>query len=148
MKYVLFGTPRFAKMCSKGLIAADLVPVALVCNPTVPRAQEDHNSPLTNSSSPKKKTVPRSSATGEIGRWPHLAATRAPAGLFRVPAYAKISPRAVSVSRASAPRHPSIVLPKYRGASPIQSVLLPDRPKPARPFTPWTKKWTTRDLCP
>jgi methionyl-tRNA formyltransferase len=126
MKYVLFGTPRFAKIVLEGLIAADLVPVALVCNPDRPVGRKKIiTPPLTKQLVAEKKlsTIVLQPEKLDDGLISQLRALQP--DFFVVAAYAKIIPRAVlGIPRlGTLGTHPSL-LPKYRGASPIQSVLL------------------------
>ncbi len=133
MRYVFFGTPRFAAIILDRLIAAGMPPVGLVCNPDRPVGRKKIITP------PPTKLVAAAYAGAK-------AASAAPVAVlqperldeaciaelhalqpdfFVVAAYAKIIPRAVlDVPRlGTLGTHPSL-LPKYRGASPIQSVLL------------------------
>lgn len=126
MKYVFFGTPRFAEILLGRLIEAGMPPVALVCNPDRPVGRKKIvTPPLT------KQLVAAQSAAIQVLQPEKLEEdfTRQLKALqtdfFVVAAYAKIIPNAV----LKIPRlgtlgvHPSL-LPKYRGASPIQSAIL------------------------
>jgi methionyl-tRNA formyltransferase len=126
MKYVFFGTPRFAEIILGRLIEADRAPVALVCNPDRPVGRKKILTPPPT----KVRALQSDAATIDIIQPEKLddafirrLATLSP-DLFVVAAYAHILPREV----LAIPRlgtlgvHPSL-LPAYRGASPIQSVL-------------------------
>jgi methionyl-tRNA formyltransferase len=123
-RYVFFGTPRFAAIILNILISAGIPPMALVCNPDRPLGRKK-----IVTAPPTKQLI----AGTEIAVLQPEAFdenfTRAVAAMdadfFVVAAYAKIIPGAV----IALPRqgvvgvHPSL-LPKYRGASPIQSAIL------------------------
>ena len=128
MKYVFFGTPRFAEVVLDALLRAGLPPVALVCNPDRPVGRKKIVTP------PPTKQRAMSYKLGsriEILQPEKLDAAaiehlrQLQPDFFVVAAYAKILPQAV----LDVPRlgtlgvHPSL-LPKYRGASPIQSAIL------------------------
>src|SRR3989344_1484516 len=125
MTYVFFGSPKFAVAVLKPLIDAGIVPAVLVANPARPKGRKKIlTEPLTKQfvkdlnlattvyqpENPKDITAPLSELKPDF---------------FVVAAYAKIIPREVlSAARLGAIGvHPSL-LPKYRGASPIQSALL------------------------
>ena len=126
MKYVFFGTPRFAAIALERLIHAGFPPTALVCNPDRPVG--------------RKKTVmapPTKQLLAERGIGAHVfqpekldasfttAIAKLQPDLFIVAAYSAIIPKSI----LAIPRfgtigiHPSL-LPQYRGASPIQTALL------------------------
>jgi methionyl-tRNA formyltransferase len=126
MKYVFFGTPRFAEIVLSDLIADHFIPVALVCNPDRPLGRKHIiTPPLTKQLILDKKlstlVLQPEKLDDEL-----VAQLRAlQPDFFVVAAYAKIIPHAVlSVPRiGTLGTHPSL-LPAYRGASPIQSVIL------------------------
>lgn len=123
MKYIFFGTPRFAAIILNKLIAAELAPAALVCNPdeligrkkilTAPSTKiiaQANNIPFFQ---PKKLSEIKDELKN-IG-----------ADIFIVAAYNKI----ISEEIINIPKfktigvHPSL-LPNYRGPSPIQTAIL------------------------
>jgi methionyl-tRNA formyltransferase len=126
MKYVFFGTPRFAEIILNGLIGAGMLPVALVCNPDRPLGRKKIVTPP-----PTKQSVISKSATTKIFQPEKLddnfiqELKDLHPDFFVVAAYAKIIPAAVlDIPRlGTLGTHPSL-LPSYRGASPIQSALL------------------------
>jgi methionyl-tRNA formyltransferase len=126
MKYIFFGTPRFAEIVLKGLIDADMPPVAIVCNPDRPIGRKHVITPpptkiLAIAGSPDIDII-QPEKIDEI----FLARLRVlEPDFFVVAAYAKILPRAVlDIPRlGSIGVHPSL-LPRFRGASPIQSAIL------------------------
>ncbi len=129
MKYVFFGSPDFAAIVLKHLIEGGLPPTAVICNPDRPVGRKHIVTP---------PPVKREIETYEIRSknkiailqpetlTSYLLALKSLAPDFAVvAAYAKIIPQSV----LDMPRlgtigvHPSL-LPKYRGASPIQSAIL------------------------
>ena len=132
MKYVFFGSPRFAAIILGQLIEAGIPPVALVCNPDRPVGRKHVITPpltkqeifqaaeISGVSSAIAILQPEKLDEQFVERLRALAPD-----FFIVAAYAKIIPQVV----LDIPRlgtlgiHPSL-LPKYRGASPIQSALL------------------------
>ncbi len=124
MTYVFFGTPRFASIVLEKMIDAGMPPAAVVCNPDRPAGRKKI---LTE---PPVKALAREHGIAVLQPESlddaFAASLRALApDAFAVAAYAKIIPQAV----IDIPRlgtlgvHPSL-LPKYRGASPIQSAIL------------------------
>ncbi len=127
MKFVFFGSPEFASMVLRKIIAAGFVPDALVCNPDRPAGRKKIITP------PETKKLIASEGLAGLVKilQPEKPAEVIPAlqelqpDFCVVAAYAKIIPKSV----LAVPRlgtigvHPSL-LPKYRGASPIQSALL------------------------
>ena len=126
LKFVFFGTPRFAEIVLNGLILDGFIPTALVCNPDRPLGRKKIVTP------PPTKRLILDKKLSTLVLQPEklddefVAQLRALApDFFVVAAYAKIIPHAVlSVPRlGTLGTHPSL-LPTYRGASPIQSVIL------------------------
>jgi methionyl-tRNA formyltransferase len=126
MKYIYFGTPRFAEIVLAGLIADGFAPAAVVCNPDRPIGRKKIITPpptklLAIKSSPDIDIMqPETLDESLIKRLRALEPD-----FFVVAAYAKIIPKAVlDIPRVGTlGTHPSL-LPAYRGASPIQSVIL------------------------
>ena len=125
MKYVFFGSPRFAEIILGRLIDAGMPPVALVCNPDRPFGRKQVVTP------PPTKALVAERAKNVIVLQPESPMgaagilTTLGADLFVVAAYAKIIPAGIlEIPRlGTLGTHPSM-LPRYRGASPIQSVIL------------------------
>ena len=125
MKYVFFGTPRFASVVLERLIAAGMPPAALVSNPDRPTGRKKIITP------PPAKLAAQAHPSIKVFQPEELDDAFAnqlrelDADCFIVAAYAKIIPQNV----LDVPRlgtigvHPSL-LPKYRGAAPIQSAIL------------------------
>jgi len=126
MKYVFFGTPRFAEIVLGGLIDAGFAPAAIVCNPDRPLGRKKIVTPP-----PTKLLAIKSSSDIDIIQPEKLdeafikRLSVFEPDFFVVAAYAKIIPKAVlDIPRlGTLGTHPSL-LPAYRGASPIQSVIL------------------------
>jgi methionyl-tRNA formyltransferase len=132
MKYVFFGSPRFAAIILARLIEVGMPPVALICNPDRPVGRKHIiTSPATKQvvfDAAEKSGVSSAIAILQPEKIDDafISQLRALApDFFIVAAYAKIIPRAVlDIPRlGTLGTHPSL-LPKYRGASPIQSALL------------------------
>jgi methionyl-tRNA formyltransferase len=126
MKYIFFGTPRFAEIVLEGLFRANLPPVALVCNPDRPVGRKKIITPPPTKvravNDPSDIDILQPETIDET----FLQRLQAYEPDFAVvAAYAKILPQAA----LALPRlgtlgvHPSL-LPEYRGASPIQSAIL------------------------
>jgi len=128
MKYIFFGTPEFSAIILEKLIDSDMSPLALVCNPDRPAGRKMIVTPP-----PTKEVVLRKGLFKEIDvlqpekiNEEFLSKLKSyEADFFVVAAYAKILPSPL----LTIPRlgvigvHPSL-LPKLRGSSPIQSVIL------------------------
>jgi methionyl-tRNA formyltransferase len=125
MKYIFFGTPKFASIILEELIKAGLTPEALVCNPDEPIGRKKiMTSPDTKSLILDKKiNIPvfQPKKLSEIKN----ELKNIGADIFIVAAYNKI----ISEEIINIPKfktigiHPSL-LPNYRGPSPIQTAIL------------------------
>lgn len=125
MKYAFFGSPEFAKIILEKLIATGMPPALVVCNPDKPVGRKKIITP------PPTKVVTLKHGIQvfqpESLRIPNICLPMGDKYLdfFVVAAYAKIIPAEI----LKIPKlgiigvHPSL-LPKYRGATPIQSVIL------------------------
>lgn len=126
MNYVFFGTPRFAELVLGELLAAGLPPVAVVCNPDRPVGRRHLITPP-----PVKQLVEQHDANIRVLQPEKLdeefrrRLAELKPDFFVVAAYARIIPQSVlDIARlGTLGTHPSL-LPKYRGASPIQSAIL------------------------
>lgn len=125
MKYVFFGTPRFAAIVLEKMIDAGVPPLALVCNPDRPVGRKQIITPP-----PTKQLMANRKVQIEILQPDDVLTIRDKLlairpDVFVVAAYAKILPKEI----LEIPRlgiigvHPSL-LPKFRGPSPIQSAIL------------------------
>jgi methionyl-tRNA formyltransferase len=126
MKYVFFGTPRFAEIVLEGLLKADFIPAAIVCNPDRPMGRKKVLTPPFTKQFVNQRKLPikimQPEKLDEALIW---QLREFHPDLFIVAAYAKIIPDVVlSIPQwGTLGTHPSL-LPLYRGASPIQSVIL------------------------
>jgi len=127
VKYVFFGTPEFAAIILEKLIKAGFVPQAVVCNPDRPIGRKQIVTPP-----PVKQVIRNEKLETRVKILQpenlsslifHLSPLNP--DLFIVAAYTKIIPKEI----LDIPRlgvigvHPSL-LPKYRGAMPIQTAIL------------------------
>lgn len=119
MRYIFFGTPRFAEIVLQKLIDNKFPPVAIVCNPDKPIGKKKVITPPLTKILAKKHNI-------KVFQPEKIKDAKLPkVNLFVVAAYAKIIPNSI----LSLPKlgtigvHPSL-LPKYRGATPIQTALL------------------------
>lgn len=129
MRYVFFGTPEFAAIVLEKLIAAGMVPIAVVTNPDRPVGRKQVLTPSA------VKTRIRNYELGirekiKIFQPEQLSIIRS--SLFEIQpalgilaAYGKIIPKEIIdiFPKGIIVVHPSL-LPKYRGATPIQSAIL------------------------
>ena len=124
-RYIFFGTPRFAAIVLEKLLDAGFVPAAVICNPDRPVGRKK-----IITAPPIKELIAKRKAQSEELQPENLSAIRDLLFALRptfaiVAAYANIIPKEI----LAIPRlgtigvHPSL-LPKYRGASPIQSAIL------------------------
>jgi len=123
MKYILWGTPEFTAIILKKLIDAQIPPFAVVCNPDRPFGRKK-----ILASPPVKKIAEKENIKIFQPENPKDIVSKLKtlgADLFIVASYSKILPKEVIniPFRGTIGVHPSL-LPKYRGASPIQSVII------------------------
>lgn len=124
IKYVFFGTPRFAEIVLQKLIDSKFPPIAVVCNPDKPFGRKkEMTSPPTKLIAEKngiKVFQPVKIDEDFMGEIKELAPD-----IFLIAAYSKILPESLlSIPRlGSVGVHPSL-LPKHRGSSPIQNAIL------------------------
>lgn len=126
MKFIFFGTPEFAAIIFKKLMDSGMVPVAIVTNPDKPAGRKKIITPP-----PIKLLVVEKGWQIDILQPDKLDADfekdikKYDADFFILAAYGKILPKWLIdlPPKGIVAIHPSL-LPKYRGATPIQSVLL------------------------
>ncbi len=128
MKYIFFGTPEFAAIVLEKLINTGYVPEAVICNPDEPVGRKQILTPP-----PVKRLIVN-------GKWPieifqpatkinllaisHKLSAIKP-DLAIVAAYGKILPKEIlEISKRGFINVHGSLLPKYRGASPIQYAIL------------------------
>jgi len=124
MKYVFFGSPRFAAIIFERLVHADMAPIAIVCNPDRPVGRKKIITPPPTKEIALRQNILVFQPEKLGGSFGEELKKLAP-DFFVVAAYAQIIPGAIlAIPRlGTLGTHPSL-LPKYRGASPIQSVIL------------------------
>jgi len=129
MKYIFFGTPKFATIVLEKLISAGLVPAAVVTNPDRPTGRNKVLTPPPVRTFVRK--CERKFGNIDVLQPEELDASFAQqlesynANVFIVAAYGKILPKWLieMPPKKTVGVHPSL-LPKYRGATPIQSAIL------------------------
>ncbi len=126
MKFVFFGTPRIAAIVLEDMLKEGLVPAALVCNPDRPAGRKRIiTAPMTKMIAAdwdkEIEILQPEKMDDEFAE----KLKRLNCDFFVVVAYGRIIPKKIlEIPRFGAIGiHPSL-LPKYRGASPIQSVIL------------------------
>lgn len=127
MKYVFWGSPEFSRIILKKLIEANFIPSAIVCNPDKPVGRKKIiTPPPVKSFIIKHKTWNMDVLQPEkLDKNFMVNVSSFMPDIFIVAAYSKIITKEI----LAIPRlgtigvHPSL-LPKYRGSSPIQSVIL------------------------
>lgn len=119
MRYIFFGTPEFAAITLEKLIGAGFVPAGVISNPDRPVGRKKIITPPPTKISAQKHGIPVFQPEKLDG-----FETRG-ADFAVVAAYAKIIPGSVlkMFPKGVIGVHPSL-LPKYRGATPIQSAIL------------------------
>lgn len=125
MNFVFFGTPEIAAIILEKLIKAGFIPSAVICNPDKPVGRKKIiTSPPTKILAEKHNIKVLQPEKLEIG---NLKFEIGEIDFAVVAAYAKIIPKEIlDISKlGSIGVHPSL-LPKHRGASPIQSAILSD----------------------
>lgn len=128
MKYVFFGTPEFSANILDGLIRAGFPPVALVCNPDRPVGRKQVITPPPTKAFIEKQNIEgievfQPETKDELLKMSDEIFENADFGI--VASYSKIIQQEV-IDKAKLGIigvHPSL-LPKLRGASPIQSAIL------------------------
>ncbi len=124
MNYVFFGSPEFAKIILEKLISVGMSPALVVCNPDKPFGRKKIVTPPPTKEVALKNNIPVWQP--ESLRNPNIWKSDFQIfDFFIVAAYAKIIPADILKipKLGTIGVHPSL-LPKYRGATPIQSVIL------------------------
>lgn len=125
MKYAFFGSFRISADILSGLLDAGYIPETVICNPDKPVGKRQVVTPPAVKQLILERKLPIKILQPEKIETEKLANELKTLDVAVVMGYPKIIPQAT----LSMPRlgtigvHPSL-LPKYRGASPIQSVLL------------------------
>lgn len=124
IKYIFFGSPRFAEIVLQKLVNVDFSPIAVVCNPDKPVGRKKQITPpptkLIAEQNGIKVYQPVKIDENFINEIKELQPD-----LFLISAYSKILPESLLVipRLGSVGVHPSL-LPKHRGSSPIQNTIL------------------------
>ncbi len=123
-KYIFFGSPEFAETILSALIVAGFPPVAVVTNPDRPFGRKKIITPPPVKLLAEKYNIPVFQPE-KIGEECVEEVKTLEAEAFVVAAYAKIIPQALidAAPLGALGIHPSL-LPRYRGASPIQGAIL------------------------
>jgi len=123
MKTIFFGTPRFGAIILEALVRAEVVPVLVVTAPDKPvgKKHELMPSPVKVVAEKQGIAVAQPSTLHEIP----TEITAVAADLFVIAAYGLLLPKKLLElpQHGALNVHPSL-LPKYRGASPVQTALL------------------------
>jgi methionyl-tRNA formyltransferase len=126
MRYVFFGSPEFASIFLSRVIEAGLPPVAVICNPDRPvgRKQIITAPPIKTLAGKHHIEILQPANKAELTLLSEKISALS-ADIFVVAAYANIIPESILklAPKGVVGIHPSL-LPLYRGATPIQSVLL------------------------
>lgn len=131
IRFVFFGTPEFSTIILENLIAAGYMPAAVVTNPDEPAGRKHILTAPAVKMSAFKFNIPVLQPQKFRGNLEFLEKFKnLKSELAIVAAYGKILPKEVLdiPSRGFINVHPSL-LPKYRGASPIQYAILNDDKK-------------------
>ncbi len=125
MSYIFFGTPEFSEIILEKLIKADLKPALVVCNPDRPAGRKKVLTPPLTKITALEHGIPVFQP--ESLKSSGMASRLVGADFFIVASYGGILPKSIlDLPRQGAIGvHPSL-LPKYRGASPIQNTILSD----------------------
>src|SRR3990167_5776499 len=123
MRYIFFVTPNFAAIILEKLIKSSLIPSAVVCNPDRPIGRKKNITPPPTKSLALHYNIPI--LQPEILTNNKLQITNYKPDFFVVAAFSKIlSKEILQIPRlGTIGIHPSL-LPKYRGATPIQTAIL------------------------
>jgi methionyl-tRNA formyltransferase len=123
MNYVFFGTPRFAEIILGHLIEASMPPVLVVTNPDRPAGRKQILTPPPTKLLAQRNNIPV--LQPEVLLNSKFEIRNSNPDFAVLASYGKIIPQEVIdlFPRGIIVVHPSL-LPKYRGATPIQSTLL------------------------
>lgn len=124
MNYIFFGTPQFATIILERLINAGYIPSAVICNPDRPVGRKQIITPPPTKVLAEKYKI-NVLQPEKINNDLMTQLLNYQPDFFVVAAYAKIIPKEILAipKLGSIGVHPSL-LPKWRGASPIQAALL------------------------
>ncbi len=122
-KFTFFGTPKFAALVLEKLIASGFTPALVICNPDRPTGRKKIVTPPPVKILAEKQGIPV--LQPETLTNYQLPITAYQPSFAVVASYSKILPKKTigNFPLGAIGVHPSL-LPKYRGASPIQTVIL------------------------
>ncbi len=127
MKFIFFGSPEFAKIILAKLIDAGFIPAAVVCNPDRPVGRKKIVTPPPVKEVIREKGLEKSVQIFQPETLSSICSSLSSLSpdLFIVASYSKIIKKEILdiPKLGTIGVHPSL-LPKYRGASPIQSAIL------------------------
>lgn len=125
MRFVFFGSSDFAKEVLQGLLQKNWRPVIVVTNPPRPRGRKHLLSPTPVDDLAKKEDIPVFTPSNLREKSFLSAMKQYNLDFGLLTAYGKIIPEELLSlpSQGILNLHPSL-LPKYRGATPIQSAIL------------------------
>ena len=123
MQYVFFGTPRFAETILKKLIDAGMPPSLVVTNPDRPVGRKQVITPPPVKMLAEKNGIPVMQPESLVNFKFEIRNSKPDFAILA--SYGKIVPKEVIdlFPKGIVVVHPSL-LPKYRGATPMQSVIL------------------------
>jgi methionyl-tRNA formyltransferase len=123
MNYLFFGTPKFAAIILQKLILSGLVPRAIVCNPDRPVGRKKIITPPPTKLLIGQFDIPVLQSETPINLQSQISNLKP--DLFIVAAYSQLLPKEILEipCLGTIGVHPSL-LPKYRGATPIQTAVL------------------------
>lgn len=123
LDFIFFGTPRFAEIVLEKLIKGGLVPSLVICNPDRPTGRKKIITPPPTKILAEKYKIPASQPEDLVNYKEQLANGNYEFAILA--AYGKIVPKEIIhlFPKKILGVHPSL-LPKYRGATPIQSAIL------------------------
>jgi methionyl-tRNA formyltransferase len=127
MKYVFFGTPHIAQLTLEALEKNDFLPALIVTAPARPQGRGLHLQDTPVAQFAQAHDIPFLTPEKITPEFIEELQKQGPWDFFFVVAYGTILPTSLleSVQGKVLNLHPSL-LPKYRGPSPLESVLLSD----------------------
>ncbi|MDP3661280.1 MAG: methionyl-tRNA formyltransferase [bacterium] len=126
MKFIFFGTDDFSVTVLDELKRSGFLPSLIVTTPDKPKGRGLKILPSTAKLWSERNNIPVTELTPDVGGFKHRVSAAA-VEIFIVASYGKIIPKAILdiPEKGVLNVHPSL-LPKYRGASPIESQILTD----------------------
>ena len=124
MKFIFFGSPEFAAIILEKLINTEYIPSAVICSPDKPAGRKKIITPPPTKIIAQKHNTPVWQPE-KLDDYLIAKLLNYKPDFFIVAAYSKIIPKEILEipQLGTIGVHPSL-LPKYRGASPIQTAIL------------------------